>query len=216
MKVNQPPLRYRITDWHQLSKCQSNNSKYLHISVTDFIQDNDLIGLRITIKHAKFGDLFTTLLSTKGRLISKSSNGTVHELSRETILEELNKFGFKVEWVYKTPIKPAQFRYLQTLWNLNYDKLRILNVWEINKYGIKDNTLYVVVFKQDKLPYWLNNGYSPSKKEFSDALVAGDCMNISKVGDRVHHDDAYHTFKWDWLVDYVANIDDILHDPAYY
>ena len=41
------PLRYEISDWHQLTDVQSNNSRDLSIRVSDIIHSDILTGLRI-------------------------------------------------------------------------------------------------------------------------------------------------------------------------
>lgn len=196
------PLRYEISDWHQLSKCQSNNSRDLKIHVTDFIQDERLQGLRICLKHRVFGTLFACVLDSKGSMISNFAPNMVYELTKDQILAELRKYGYLITFKEYNTLPGNQLQYLMTLDQLGYDKIRILSVWSIEN-GCRKFEPNIVVFKVEPHPQWLNAGYSASLSEFTDALVDGSALNITNISNTLN-------FQWDWLVNWVADIDDIL------
>lgn len=198
-----PPLRYHISDWHQLSKCISNNSRELKISVTDFIQDSRIAGIRIKIDHSTFGTLFACVLNAKGDMITKPH--TYVELTPNQILSELAKYGFYVECEPRNSIPSTQLEYLITLDKLHYDKLRLLAVRTSR--SISDNTkVYVVAFKVAECSDWLTNTHVASEAEYLSALATGSAINISNISETENYD-------WSWL-DYVANISDIIKDNA--
>lgn len=202
--MKKQPLRYSIDSWYDLTNCKSNNSKYLRIFVEDIIDEDKLCGLIITIRHSKYGNLFSHLLNGSGDLLT-IEDARPHEFTTDEILKELHKFGFEVEFSPQLHLSESMITYLKTLKGLNYDKLRMISipqvsVWGTDKYSFNH---YVVAFSPDKLPKWLDNLYSPTKSEFSDAMVAGFACNVSMSPEGQKLD-------WSWL-NYVANIDDILN-----
>ena len=167
------PLRYKISDWRQLSRCKSNMSKDLSISVTTFVQDDRLNGERIAINHTDFGTLFACVLNAKGTMVCKSSNDDyTFEFTPAQILEELRKYGFLVDYNPVESIDGSQLFTLQNLLNLGFQKIRILNVWSA-PLGVKEYHTYIVAFNPYNLGDWLNAGYSPSYTEYTNALVNG-------------------------------------------
>ena len=197
------PLRYNISDWHQLTEVKSNNSRDLFITVGDFVQDKRLSGTRIQIVHKSFGVLFACVVNAQGSMISELEENVVYELTPKQILLHLQVFGFLVTFDPQKHISKNQIEFLKTLRGLGYDKLRVLNVWHTEN-GVKAFNWYVVAFNIKPNPDWINNGYSPSEKEYSTALQNGSAINVSALSKEKHWD-------WSWL-DYVANIDDILKD----
>lgn len=197
------PLRYEITDWHQLSAAKSNNSRDLSIKVSDLINSKVLTGIRIRIEHSTYGTLFTYVVNAAGAIITEPSSGTVFTLSNDEILAELAKYGFFITFDEKLHLPPAQINFLQELLSLGYDKLRILNVYE-NRSLIREAKTYIVVFNIKENPNWLDNDYAATTKEFTEALLNGSAVNISAS-------DQSHKWSWSWL-DFVANIQDILDD----
>ncbi len=202
MYMTQCPLRYQISDWKQLCKCKSNNSSKLKINVTEFIQNSDVRGTRISVDHELLGTLFTYVVNLSGGIISPVSSSIDSELSTNEILAQLAKFGFLVTFKEYAHLSGDQLQYLMTLQNLHFDKIRLLNVWDASS-GIKEFTTYVVAFKLDFLSDWLNAGYSPSKSEYLEAMNAGYAINISAIS-------RDKEFRWDWLYNWVADINDIL------
>lgn len=197
------PLRYHISDWHQLPQCLSNNSRDLKIHVTDFIRNDELKGLRIAVHHLKFGTLFATVMSPQGSIISDEYVDTVHTMTTDDILSTLAMYGFLVVYCPRKHLSQSQLEYLQTLKGLRFDKLRRLPVWETVR-GNKVFQVVTVAFKIESHSDWINNNYAPSKKELDAGLIAGTAINISAISKD-------QCFDWSWL-DYVANIDDILED----
>lgn len=197
------PLRYNISDWHQLSGCQSNNSRDLRIFVSDFIQDSRLVGLRIQICHADFGILFSCILNARGSLVSKLGSQIAYELSTDTILSILRKYGFLITFNSKAHLPQDQLDYLKSVQAFGFDKIRVISVPSFEN-SIKISKSHIVAFNVDKNPKWIDNLYSPSYKEFRVSLETGSTVILSRISD---------TNKWSWgWLDYVASIDDILKD----
>ena len=200
------PLRYEISNWKQLPRCKSNNSKQLHIHVTDFIQNNDILGLRITLEHEVYGELFSYIVNASGGLVSTFNNDIEYELTTDEILTQLAKYGFLITFHSWEDLSSDQVQYLMTLQNLHFDKIRLLSVWDTPN-GVKEFKLHVVAFQVEQLPDWLNSGYAPSKKEFINALNSGYAINISAISET-------RNYRWDWLYNWVADIGDVLADNA--
>lgn len=200
------PLRYRISDWKQASRCLSNTDKNLRINITDFTQDKNLQGLRIQVKHDKYGVVFSHIIKASGDMIVpyQTEPALVFELTTEQILKELNKFGFIIEYVDNYDIPIDQLELLMSIQKFKYDKIRILNVWDVEN-GTKQYKTQVVVFMSDANPNWLNAGYAASRQEFVDALNSGTAMNLTNISD-------VYKYRWDWLVNAVMNIEDILKE----
>lgn len=202
------PLRYRISDWSQLALCRSNNDADMRIEVTSFILNDDLGGTRISIVHPSFGNLFTYIVGSCGSLVASSRNGEyISELTPGEILNELERFGFLVEFSPKEMISGKQIQYLMTLQELGYDKIRILPVHRTHL-GEEVFTSYVVAFNVSKHERWLEVKYSPSTKEFETSCIDGTAYNISNVPATKH-------FRWDWLEGWIGDIRDIIRDYTY-
>lgn len=197
------PLRYRISDWHQANKCLSNNSRDLWISVTDIINNDVLTGLRIAICHRQFGTLFSTVLKSKGNLVSKFDEKLDPDMDKEAVLKEMAKYGFLIDYKPESNLPGSQISYLMSVAGLNFDKIRIMSVYEYNANGRKHSDNYVVAFMSAYNPYWLNANYSCSMKEFKERLASGSVTNLSKVSEQ-------RGFDWSWLYNNISNIDDIL------
>ena len=196
-------LQYSISDIHQLSGAMSNNSRDLSISVTDFIQDDRLSGTRIQVRHNQFGVLFACVLNAHGTMVTEFNDNLTVEPTTAELLAELEKYGFLITYNPHKSLPINQIEYLVTLKGLGYDKLRVLNVYTYEN-GIKKFQWYVVAFNVRDKSNWINNGYSPSDKEFTDALKRGSAINISALSKT-------NNWSWSWL-DFVADIDDILKD----
>lgn len=205
MSVYQP-LRYQISNWRQLPQCRSNNSRELRITVSDFVQNFMLSGLKISIEHDMLGTLFACVINASGNLISPPPRDHVlRDLTTDQILLELEKFGFLVTYNPRSVLKGDQIQYLITLQQLHFDKLRILRVRHSSNLGISYTT-HIVAFNVKQNPSWIDNNYSVPDAEFINSLQNGSAMDITNISDS-------HKYDWSWL-DYVANIDDILKDNA--
>lgn len=207
---NYKPLRFQISSWRQLPGCKSNNSKHLSLHVSDLFDGNTLNGFRIILEHDKYGILFATVINAQGNIISPESDSpendlVVHNLPDSEILAELAKYGFYIDFHKNKHLSGDQISYLLTVQKLHYNKVRLLNVWDAST-GVKEFTRHLVVFKEENLGRWLNNGYSPSIDEFTNALINGYAIDITHVC-------CAPRFDWSWL-DFVANIDDIVRDDS--
>ncbi len=206
------PLRYQISDWHQLTGCISNTAgPSLRIRVADFIIDqyNDMIsGTRIEVHHDSFGTLFACIVDGGGRMMNiRDGDYAPFELSPDQILSELEKYGFFVTYDKRANLSGDQLSFLMTISSLHFDKLRILKVRCFDR---KTSQSYIenhiVVFKIKQNPLWIDNAFTEEQSNFIRSLKEGSAMDISTISESRKYD-------WSWL-DYVANISDILKDNA--
>ena len=204
--MNPMPLRYNISNVRQLTGCLSNNSRDLHIHVTEFYNQFPFRGLRISVDHDVLGTLFAYTIGARGDIVTDyGQEQDKHEFAISEILSEIEKYGFFVTYNPRENLKGDQVEYLMTVNGLGYDKIRVIHTWEA-PLGVKEYKWHVVAFKSKYHTKWLNNTYQPSTKEFQDSLLEGTAMNISAICKS-------KKFRWDWL-DYVANINDIVLDNA--
>lgn len=203
------PLRFNISDWHQLCKVQSNNSRQLSITVQDLVSSNILTGLLIQVMHADYGCLFSCVVEGSGSLLTENA-GHVHEFTTAQILAELYKYGFDVTYNPRAHLPGSQVNFLMSLKPLGYDKLRVLNVWAIEN-GVRTFKWYVVAFNLSLNPNWINNGYAARESEFLESLRNGSAVNVSAIKSNMYPES--HNWSWSWL-DYIASIDDILSENA--
>lgn len=206
MTTKRCPLRYKISSWRQLPDCLSNNSKDLHIHITDYFNNDNLRGFRISVDHMKYGTLFACILEARGLLVTEQDEYGKKELSTEAILGELEKYGFFITYAPIEQLASEQLEYLLELKNLGYDKIRIISTWK-DKPTAGEWAPKVVAFQTNPLGDWLNNAYVPSSSEFTNALVAGTAINLSAISKTKQ-------YRWDWLKDKVLNIDDVIRDNA--
>ena len=199
------PLRYEITDWHQATEARSNTDADLRIKVTDFINDERLTGLRISVCHPEFGVLFTCVLNAHGTMVTEINENMTYELTTDQILAALAKYGFIIVYKQKSELPADQIAFLQSLLNLGFDKLRIIEVYK-TEFGERQYLPYIVVFNVTENPTWLNINHNASFAEFTEALVNGSAANISAPTEA-------HGWSWGWL-NFVANIQDILDENA--
>jgi hypothetical protein len=199
-------LKFKISDWRQLTDVKSNNSNKLNIAVSEFVQDKRLSGLRIELKHDDFGTLFACVLGAQGSIIDEVIENMVPELTPTQILIELQKYGYHITYTPEKQLPIPQLQHLYSIKGLGFDKLRILYVHSYS-HGIKQIKWYVVAFNVKDNPDWINNSYSPSHPEFIESLNNGSAVNLSMVSNT-------KKYRWDWLVDWVADIDDILEANA--
>lgn len=197
------PLRYEITDWHQLSGIRSNTSPKLSIKVADMVNNTELTGLRICVSHETHGPVFTCIIYPSGSAVVSDDESASLYLTTDQILRALYTYGFFVTYVQYRHLPSDQLAYLAEINTLGFDKLRILPVYRRihDVYKIKN---IIVVFNIKQNPSWINNSYICSDHEFTRSLKEGSCINISATGT---------ANKWDWgWLDFVANIDDIIKE----
>lgn len=202
------PLRYNISNWDQLTKCRSNNSADLYITVDHIINDQRLEGTVIRLTHSDFGVLFVCTINCKGTILTPDNNsGIIPEFTTDQILTELKKFGFDVTFNLEKGLSGDQLAYLMTVDELGFDKIRTLDVYVYDELGNRKYSQYIVAFNIEKCPDWINQSYCTNKTEFLSALNDGGAMNLTYVSQT-------QQFDWTWL-DYVANIDDIIENNSY-
>ena len=196
-------LQYEISDWHQLKDCQSNNSPILKIKVCDFIQNPDILGTKIEVCHQLYGTLFAYTIQPKGNLISYCDLDLDQQyiMNRYTLLNELKRYGFYVDYVEESYLESGLVELLRTIQGLKFDKIRIISVHEnADKY---DLTNYICAFNILENPNWVNAGYSPSKTEWENSLINGSALNVSGL-------EYANKFNWSWLYNSVIDLDVIL------
>lgn len=204
--MEKKPLRYSISDWHQLSQCLSNNSRELSVHVSDIFNGRILDCLLIQVVHSKFGVLFATCVNARGVDITPYPEGFSYNLPDEAILQELHKFGFFVKYDKRPGLLLEQLEFLKTLDGLHFDKIRKLSVSHLENGRIVYES-HLVAFNCSTNPGWINNKYVCKKEDFTEALVHGGAVDLTEAGDSKLYD-------WNWL-DYVANIRDILRDNGF-
>ena len=197
------PLRYNISNWLHLSECKSNNSTDLYITVKQVIDDGShrLSGTIIIVQHNQYGPLFTCLINSSGTLLTPDpDSGIIQEFTTDQILAELKKFGFDITFSINQHLSGDQISYLITLSDLGFDKIRMLEVQQLD--GRYAN--YLVVFNVAKCPDWIQNDFACGRKPFLESLNNSGAMNLTDLPQT-------KGFDWTWLT-YVANIDDIIED----
>lgn len=198
--MNIIPLRYSISSWKQASKCLSNASDKLHITVTEFFDEIHLKGLRVAVEHYKYGTLFAYVVNAQGDIVYGIGD---HALSTDEILQQLAQFGFFITWNQNDRVTGPQIEYLLTLLKLGYSKVRVLEVWSVVD-GNDVYTRHVVAFNPDKHPEWISTDYYAALKEYAEATMDGSAIDVEMIS-------SAKDFDWSWLT-YVANINDIVDD----
>lgn len=200
---NRVPLKYRISSWTELPGCLSNNSNHLHLHVADFVQEERIKGLRISVEHEMFGTLFAHIVGARGSLFSLDTDGNVHDFEITEILAELYKFGYDIEYHPQPQLSDSQINFLRSLNGLQYDKLRWLKVRNTVSTTRGEFKSYIVAFNVQQNPNWLNGDYIASEGEFFDSIENGSAFNASAVSLKEDYD-------WSWLGNLVINISDVI------
>ena len=190
------PLRYRIDSWDSLTKCLSNTSRDLWIDVNKAISNDKFCGTVISVKHLEFGTLFACVVDGQGELLDNE----VPMLAAKEILNQLALFGFYVEFSGVAALSTKQLKLLKSAYDLGMNKIRVMSVYGSD---VESAKTYIVAFDDAKNGDWLNNMYSPSRDEFSKALLDGVAANISAASKK-------DNMNWSWLEGSVMNIYDIL------
>ena len=195
-------LQYQISDWSQLSNCRSNNSPLLNISVSKFMNNRDITGTRVCVNHEIYGTLFAYTIFPRGDLVTNDvSFRTEDVMTSDILLNELARYGFYVDYQEEYHLSTGLVNLLKTIQGLNYDKIRVISVHVDD--DIKNNKVYITAFNVRENEYWINSGYSPSEKEWNEAILSGTAINISGLQDGKNYD-------WSWLYNSVQDIDQIL------
>lgn len=195
------PLRYEISSWDQAPQCLSNNSEKLHIRISHFNNGQNFSGIRIAVDHDFYGILFSTVTQSDGEIITPIGDD---ELTTDQILSQLEKFGFLIEYAYNNRMTQEQIDYLKTVDELHFDKIRVLPVFDYDRFGQKIVKTHIVVFMSAELPDWLDVNIGVSHKEFLNALDSGSALNLDGISET-------KKFVWDWLT-FVGTISEIIQD----
>ncbi len=193
-------LQYQISDWFQLKHCKSNNCPELSIAVSEFMQNPHILGINVSVKHPCFGTLFSYTISPKGDFISPIDKWETDVMSKNTLLNELKRYGFYVTYQEEYHLPSGQINLLKTIQGLRFDKLRLFAVHED---GSDDLSLYIGAFDISSNPMWINPGYSPSRKEWESAILAGTAINLSGLPE-------FSKYNWDWIYNAIYDIDEII------
>lgn len=196
-------LQYQISNWEQLSKCKSNTSNDLYVSVSNFIQNKEIDGTKISVNHTIYGSLFSITVDASGELI----DGTlVSTIDRDDILNELQRYGFYVRWTSDPVITQYQYELLKSIKNLDYDKIRLIVVHEDN--DLDNKTKYIVAFNIVDNSDWINSNYSASRTEWNKAILSGSAYNLNKAF--INGQD------WSWIYNSIFSITELLESNAVY
>lgn len=119
----------------------------------------------------------------------------------DQILEELQRFGFYVEYDVKSNLPMSTLSFLATVDNLGYDKITRVALESVNTDGDRIWTPIILIMKSQFNDDLLTFDCKLTKKKFQEKLAANTIMNVT------HEQD----LTWDW-VKYIANISDILDE----
>lgn len=190
-------LRYTISDWRQARKCLSNTSRKLHIEVAEYVQNADIVGLQLAVKHELYGYLFVTTIRCTGNILDPD----IPDLSNEDILQQLARFGFLITYVPEANLKGSQLDCLANLQEIGFDKITRVTVMR-REDNHRSKYKAIVAFKSadntDLIPF----DYVISALDFTCRLDKGTVFNLNEI--------SYNEqFDWTWLKSTV-NIEDIL------
>lgn len=194
-------LRYNISSWSQATKCLSNNSKDLHISIADYLHNVDFEGQIISVVHTKYGTMFATITNGRGYLISETDKdgNQLPFLTTEETLKQLEKFGFDISYAEEPNLSGEQLTFLTNLYDLGYDAITRVRV----KYPKITRNIYIAYSSAKGVEY-LSFNTLVSKAEFDASLESGAIVNIAKMDT---------SLEWDWLT-YTCQIEDLLDDNS--
>ena len=194
-------LQYQISDWSQLTKCMSNNSPELKIKVSKYMQNRDIRGTKVEVFHPHYGTLLAYTIQPKGNLITDITDLDLDIMHSQTLLNELRRYGFYVDFVQEANLSSGQVALLRTIQGLKFDKIRLCSIRDLSANFTK--SLRVTAFNIQNHDQWLNSGYSPTKQEWDNAILDGSAFNVSGLDEAMK-------YNWDWLYNAVYDIDEIL------
>lgn len=194
-------LRYSISSWSQATRCLSNNSKDLHISVANYLHNVDFEGQIISVVHVKYGTMFAAVTNGRGYLISETDEdgNQLPLLTTEEVLKQLEKFGFDISYEEEPNLSGEQLTFLTNLYDLGYDAITRVRI----KYPKITRAAYIAYCSAKGVEY-LSFDTQVSKADFDKSLEEGAITNIAKMDP---------TLEWDWLT-YTCQIKDLLDDNS--
>lgn len=194
-------LRYSISNWSQATKCLSNNSKELRISVANYIHNTDFEGQIISVVHTRYGTMFATITNGRGYLVS-TTDEEGHELpflTTEAVLKQLEKFGFDISYEEEPNLSGEQLTFLTNLYDLGYDAITRVRV----QYAKVSRNVVIAYNSAKGVDYLKFNTIVP-KAKFDESLESGAIVNVAKMNPDL---------EWDWLT-YTCQIEDLLDDNS--
>ena len=193
-------LHYEISDWKQLTKCLSNNSNELRISVCNYVQNSDIEGTKISVVHPHYGVLFSYTIDPIGKLVTDIDSEDIEVVNTQILLNELKRYGFEVVYKEEEHLPESQVDLLRSIQKLNFDKLRLCVVHDGD---VVEKRVCIIAFNIIGNEHWLNAGYSPNKYELHKAILDGSALNVSGLTD-------VHKYSWDWLYNVIIDLNDLL------
>ena len=197
------PLRYKISSLNQLKYCKSNNSKELSISVLNYQNLPEFIGLGVQVNHTLYGTLFAANFGVSGCLIDDS----ISDITISELLLQLQRYGFLVEYSPYKHLSGSMIDLLMNLKAFSFDKLRVLSVWRIVNSN-KSFDVHIVAFNIAQNPDWINANYACRYEEFVNSITTGSAIDVSAIAPKGIKLD------WSWLYGWVADIDDVLAEQS--
>lgn len=199
MSRNRSKLQYDISSWAQATRCLSNNSKKLRISVSRFIDLPDLDCQLVSVLHLKYGTLFAAITSGQGDIITDQdeSGAVLPFMTTSEILVQLAKFGFNITYNQEPHLSDSQLEFLTKILNLGFDAITQVNV--------RTQTAIVptiIAYNSSITMDYLAFNSTVAKNKFDTDLERSAIINIAIMEP---------LFTWDWLT-YTCQIEDILHD----
>ena len=196
-------LRYRISNWNQITQCRSNNSRNLSLSLSKFLDGKRLQGYGIKVNHANYGVLFAALIEGIGTLITKTDEegADIPFLTTDEILKQLMKFGFYITYNLAKNLPQEEFDYLSKLEDLGYDKITRIALESFDTNGNKVWRPAVIVMKSEFNTDMLVFECKVTRKTFNERLTKNVILNITNEPG----------MNWEWVT-YIANIADVLDE----
>lgn len=203
MVLQNKNLHYQISDWTQVTKCLSNNSRNLSLSLIRVKAAGTLEGLVIQVNHTELGTLFAAMIDGSGLLITpEDETGCVIPfMTTDEILIQLSKFGFYIEYNQKENLPGPVLDFFQHWMEMGYDRITRVLLQSKDRFG---NTIWkdsIVIFKDcvenlDLISY----GEKLSRNKYIQKVDANTIQNVTDAG-----------FRWDW-VDSVYRLEDIMNE----
>lgn len=194
-------LQYQIDCWEDLSKCKSNTCPELSISVSKYLHNYDIEGIKISVNHPKYGTLFAYTINPKGMLVAPGAVSGRPEMTHDILFTEIARYGFYVSFTEYIHLSWDQVKFLRTIQGLGFDKIRLLPVYD-NRTNRPIDSIGVA-FKIDSNEAWINPGYAASEQEFEKAVISGTALNLSKLP-------GFEKNSWDWMYNAIFDIDYLL------
>ena len=168
---------YIIRSWEDLTQCKSNTIPEATIQVSNFGNQQYLMGIRITVYEPTFGVLYSSFVQ------GVTGIWIVPEVEVEgtsTILQRLQQLGFDVHWSNEPVVNQVTKDFLKNYRNLGYvDLIKLIvngkrvivtydaNTWTIESTNIEEIPSSALILNNAKNYFlsdfsWLRTGVSVS------------------------------------------------------